>query len=383
MTKTRVRPTTYASSSAAASSGWRARGARRSAACRVLVLERDRPARAPRGVAAGMLAPVTEAEFGEEALLELNLAAAERWPAFAAELEAALGLTAGYRADGRARASPPTATTPRSFAACTDFQRVARPRRRVARRRATAARSSRACRRACAAAIHAPHDHQVDPARRARAAAGLRAARAASCSSTCEVAGLVRGRRTRDGVARRPRRVARRAGGGRRRRWSRALALPERAARAPGQGPDPDAARAARRSAARRRASCARRAATCSTRERRPRGDRRDRRGARLRRDRDRRRRLPAARGGLGGAARRGRARVVEARAGLRPGTPDNAARGRARAGKRARLGHGPLPQRRPARPAHRPDASPSCSRGTEPPRGARARALLDGEGGR
>ncbi|MGH3740190.1 MAG: FAD-dependent oxidoreductase, partial [Micromonosporaceae bacterium] len=38
------------------------------------------------GVAAGMIAPVTEAHFGEEPLLKLALASAERWPAFAAEL---------------------------------------------------------------------------------------------------------------------------------------------------------------------------------------------------------------------------------------------------------------------------------------------------------
>ena len=36
-----------------------------------------------------MLAPVTEADFGEQELVELNLAGARRWPAFAAELEAA------------------------------------------------------------------------------------------------------------------------------------------------------------------------------------------------------------------------------------------------------------------------------------------------------
>ena len=55
----------------------------------VLVLDRDAPGAGASGVAAGMLAPVTEAEFGEEALLALNLAGAELWPAFAAELSGA------------------------------------------------------------------------------------------------------------------------------------------------------------------------------------------------------------------------------------------------------------------------------------------------------
>jgi glycine oxidase len=52
------------------------------------------------GVAAGMLAPVTEADFGEQALLQVNLAARERWPAFAAELEERTGLPSGYRETG-------------------------------------------------------------------------------------------------------------------------------------------------------------------------------------------------------------------------------------------------------------------------------------------
>jgi glycine oxidase len=47
-----------------------------------------------------MLAPVTEAEFGEEALLRLNLAGAELWPAFAAELAERSGLDTGYRSSG-------------------------------------------------------------------------------------------------------------------------------------------------------------------------------------------------------------------------------------------------------------------------------------------
>lgn len=47
-------------------------------------------------VAAGMLAPVTEALWGEESLLALNLASARAWPAFAAELEEATGIDVGY-----------------------------------------------------------------------------------------------------------------------------------------------------------------------------------------------------------------------------------------------------------------------------------------------
>jgi len=50
--------------------------------------------------AAGMLAPVTEIHYGEQELLRLNLAAAERWPAFAAELQECAGASVGYRRCG-------------------------------------------------------------------------------------------------------------------------------------------------------------------------------------------------------------------------------------------------------------------------------------------
>jgi glycine oxidase len=66
----------------------------------VLVLERDEPGAGASGVAAGMLAPVTEAEFGEEALLALTVEGARLWPAFAAELAERSGLDTGYRASG-------------------------------------------------------------------------------------------------------------------------------------------------------------------------------------------------------------------------------------------------------------------------------------------
>ena len=52
----------------------------------VLVIDREGPAAGASSAAAGMLAPVTEADFGAEPLLQLNLAGAERWPSFAEEL---------------------------------------------------------------------------------------------------------------------------------------------------------------------------------------------------------------------------------------------------------------------------------------------------------
>lgn len=50
--------------------------------------------------AAGMLAPATEATFGEEAQLALNLASADRWRGFADELAEASGADPGLRPSG-------------------------------------------------------------------------------------------------------------------------------------------------------------------------------------------------------------------------------------------------------------------------------------------
>jgi glycine oxidase len=75
---------------------WRAaqRGAR------VIVLDSaDPPAGATR-VAAGMLAPIGELAFGEPDLLQMTLAAARRYPDFVAELESASGLETGYARQG-------------------------------------------------------------------------------------------------------------------------------------------------------------------------------------------------------------------------------------------------------------------------------------------
>jgi len=75
---------------------WRAaqRGAR------VIVLDRVQPPAGATRVAAGMLAPIGELAFGEPDLLRMTLAAAELYPAFVAELEAAGGIGTGYACRG-------------------------------------------------------------------------------------------------------------------------------------------------------------------------------------------------------------------------------------------------------------------------------------------
>jgi glycine oxidase len=66
---------------------------------RVTVVDPD-PTRGAWHTAAGMLAPATEAQFTETPLLRLNLAAAQQWPEFAAELEQDSGLPIGFRTCG-------------------------------------------------------------------------------------------------------------------------------------------------------------------------------------------------------------------------------------------------------------------------------------------
>lgn len=67
---------------------------------RTVVLERDRLARGATHVAAGMLAPISEARVGERGLLALSRASLARYPAFVAELAEASDEDPGYSASG-------------------------------------------------------------------------------------------------------------------------------------------------------------------------------------------------------------------------------------------------------------------------------------------
>ncbi len=76
--------------------GWRAR----TRGLRTLVLDAERPARGATHAAAGMLAPVSEANFGEHRQIALNLEAARRYPDFIAALESETGRATGYQPSG-------------------------------------------------------------------------------------------------------------------------------------------------------------------------------------------------------------------------------------------------------------------------------------------
>lgn len=66
---------------------------------KVVVVD-PQPGRGASWAAAGMLAPVSEATFGEDRLLRLNLEAARRYPGFVEELEEVTGCRVGYRRSG-------------------------------------------------------------------------------------------------------------------------------------------------------------------------------------------------------------------------------------------------------------------------------------------
>jgi len=138
---------------------WRARAKGLS----VTVLERETVGRGTSYVAAGMLAPVAEVEFGDagQAVLELGLRSAEMWPEFATELERCSGEEVGLRRTG-------------TLVLARDEDEARELERQIAFReslglRTTRLRPSEAREREPALAptvrlaLEAPEDHSVDP----------------------------------------------------------------------------------------------------------------------------------------------------------------------------------------------------------------------------
>jgi glycine oxidase len=110
--------------------------------------------------AAGMLAPLSEARFGEEDLLHLNRVAAERYDAFVCDIEAATGMTVGYRTEGTMMVGLTRDDVVRLDEHC-DYLR--------ANGITAATLSSRECRAlepglapAICGGLHLPDDHQID-----------------------------------------------------------------------------------------------------------------------------------------------------------------------------------------------------------------------------
>ncbi len=138
---------------------WRAQAAGMS----VAVFERGEIGQGATHVAAGMLAPVTEVEFGEagRGVLELGMRSASMWPVFAIELESASGIDVGLRKTG-------TLVVARDDDEARELERQLTFREslglRAKRLRASEAREHEpALAPTVRLALHAPDDHSVDP----------------------------------------------------------------------------------------------------------------------------------------------------------------------------------------------------------------------------
>jgi glycine oxidase len=127
----------------------------------VLVVDRGELGAGTSRVAAGMLAPVAEADAGERALLALGLRSAQGWPAFAAELVEVSGIDVGYRTCGTLMLA-----RDRDEAEALERERDLRERfgLRVERLLPSAARRLEpALAPTLRGALHLPDDHAVDP----------------------------------------------------------------------------------------------------------------------------------------------------------------------------------------------------------------------------
>jgi glycine oxidase len=131
----------------------------------VAVFERDELGGGATHVAAGMLAPVAEVEFGEagRGVLELGLCSARMWPGFAAELGQASGIDVGLRRTG-------TLMVARDEDEARELERQLVFRESLGlhavRLRASDAREREpALAPTVRLALHAPDDHSVDPRR--------------------------------------------------------------------------------------------------------------------------------------------------------------------------------------------------------------------------
>jgi glycine oxidase len=193
----------------------------------VTLIEREHPGAGASNVAAGMLAPVGEASFGEDRLLELALAAHRIWPRFARELAGASGREVGFLELG-------------ALHVALDRDEAGELRRRHELMRAQALEAEWLAPSACRAlepglapgghgGVHAPHESAVDP--RALIAALVTAfERAGGRIEIAEVSGalLENGRlagvQTADGTTHRAGEVVLAAGS-----WSAAAWLPPEA----------------------------------------------------------------------------------------------------------------------------------------------------------
>jgi glycine oxidase len=130
---------------------------------RVVVLERGQVGGGTSRVAAGMIAPIAEANLVERSLLRLTLASARQYPAFVSELAEASGLDPGYLQCGSLLAA-----RDRDEAEALDRELAMRGQLGLAVRRLRVSEARRlepALAPTLRLALEMPHDHAVDPRR--------------------------------------------------------------------------------------------------------------------------------------------------------------------------------------------------------------------------
>jgi glycine oxidase len=152
----------------------------------VRVLERDSAGSGASGVAAGMLAPVGEATWGEEGLLRLARLSHDSWPRFAEELAAASGVEVGFLPLGALHVAldrDEAAELRRRYELMSSLGLDAEWLRPAEARELEPGLSPR-----FAGAVHAPHEAAVDPGALVRA---LRAAAEAAGAEVTEGAAVV------------------------------------------------------------------------------------------------------------------------------------------------------------------------------------------------
>ena len=199
---------------------------------RVRVVERDRPGAGASGVAAGMLAPVGEATWGEEELLQLALSSHAAWPRFAAELAAASDHESGYLELGALHVAldrDEAAELRRRYELMASLDLSAQWLRPRAAREVEPGVSP-----SCAAAVHAPHESAIDPRelvaalRVAAERAGVEVREGADVTEALRDGHALAGVRTADGVEHRAARTVLAAGA-----WSGSAGWLPREARPP------------------------------------------------------------------------------------------------------------------------------------------------------
>jgi glycine oxidase len=156
---------------------------------RVVVLERDKPGAGSTGVAAGMLAPVSEALLTEQPLLRLGLASAASYPQFVAELQDSSGVDPGYHRCGTLLAAR---DADEAEALGRELALRSRLGLSVTRLRASEARQLEpALAPVLRLALEIPDDHAIDPRRLTSALAIALARAGGELRNRAEVKGLM------------------------------------------------------------------------------------------------------------------------------------------------------------------------------------------------